>query len=168
MWNNSDIPHHFALQPVKKMPQPIRQNVPPEAIPGKGQPTHPKAWVRRMEERRGLRPPEKTLYWWSVHLERFLNFCRKAGSEASEMPEVAAQEFLRIIAGTGANAVFASEQARQAIDVFVQEIENWHWVEREGERPGPTFRLKASASSGRSLAAAAAPKTDPQETPLLT
>ncbi len=56
---------------------------------------------------------------------------------------------LRMIAGTGANAVFASEQARQALDVFVQEIENWHWTEREGERPGPAFRMKASASAGR-------------------
>jgi len=55
------------------------------------------------------------------------------------MPEAAAKEFLRMIAGTGANAVFASEQARQALDVFVQEIESWHWAKGEGERPGPAF-----------------------------
>lgn len=132
--------HHRPMQPNRETPPPMQS---------KGQATHPKPWVRRMAERRGLRPPEKTLYWWSVHLERFLNFCRKAGREASEMPEVAAKEFLRMIAGTGANAVFASEQARQALDVFVQEIENWHWTEREGERPGPAFRMKASASAGR-------------------
>ncbi len=61
MWNNSAIPHRFSLKPAEEMPQPIRQNLPPEAIPGKGPPTPPKAWVRRMVERRGLRPPEKTL-----------------------------------------------------------------------------------------------------------
>ena len=126
--------------------QPNRETPPMQT---KGQAIHPKPWVRCMGESRGLRPPEKTLYWWSVHLERFLNFCRKAGREASEIPEVAAKEFLRMIAGTGANAVFASEQARQALDVFVQEIENWHWTEREGERPGQAFRMKASASAGR-------------------
>ena len=137
----------------------------------KAQATHPKPWVRRMAERRGLRPPEKTLYWWSVHLERFINFCRKAGRQASELPEVAAKEFLRMIAGTGASAVFASEQARQALDVFVQEIENWHWTEGEGERPGPAFRMKASASAGRALADAvvpAAPAASVEEIPLLT
>jgi integron integrase len=146
--------------------QPNRETPPP--MQSKGQATHPKPWVRRMAERRGLRPPEKTLYWWSVHLERFLNFCRKAGREASEMPEVAAKEFLRMIAGTGANAVFASEQARQALDVFVQEIENWHWTEREGERPGPAFRMKVSSSAGRALPAPAAPSASVEEIPLLT
>ena len=52
---------------------------------------HPKAWVVRMVEGRGIRVPEKTLYWWSVHLERFLKFCRSAGAESSEIPEVAAR-----------------------------------------------------------------------------
>ena len=55
---------------------------------------HPKAWVVRMVEVRGLRVAEKTLYWWSVHLERFLKFCRSAGAESSEIPEVAARVFL--------------------------------------------------------------------------
>ncbi len=133
-----------------------------------GPTTHPKPWVRRMAEARGLRPPEKTLYWWSVHLERFLNFCRKAGREASEMPEVAAKEFLRSIAGTGANAQFASEQARQALDVFVQEVENWHWTEREGERPGRAFRLKASASARSALAETVMGAPILEDIPLLT
>jgi hypothetical protein len=47
---------------------------------------HPKDWVVRMVEGRGIRVPEKTLYWWSVHLERFLKFCRSAGAESSEIP----------------------------------------------------------------------------------
>ena len=127
--------HHRPMQPNRETPP----------MQTKGQAIHPNPWVRCMGESRGLRPPEKTLYWWSVHLERFLNFCRKAGREASEIPEVAAKEFLRMIAGTGANAVFASEQARQALDVFVQEVEDWHWNEREGERPGPASRMKALA-----------------------
>jgi integron integrase len=106
---------------------------------------HPKAWVRRMLGRRGLNPPEKTLYWWSVHLERFSNFCRRAGRRASEIPEVAARGFLDSLDGESADDRFAKEQARQALDVFLQEIEHWHWREREGERPGPAFRLKSSA-----------------------
>ena len=113
------MPHHFPLQPRKETPKSIQRNVPPAGVPGKGQPVHPKPWVRRMAERRGLHPPEKTLYWWSVHLERFASFCRKAGREASEIPEVAAKEFLRTIAGTGGSAAFACEQARQALEVFL-------------------------------------------------
>ena len=76
--------HHRPMQPNRETPP----------MQTKGQAIHPKPWVRRMAERRCLRPPEKTLYWWSVHLERFLNFCRKAGREASEIPGVAAKEFL--------------------------------------------------------------------------
>ena len=75
--------------------------LPPTGVAGKGQAAHPTAWMRRMAEYRGLRPAEKTLYWWSVHLERFANFCRKAGREASEIPEVAAKEFLRMISAGG-------------------------------------------------------------------
>jgi hypothetical protein len=47
-----------------------------------------------MVEGRGLKVAEKTLYSWSVHLERFLKFCRSAGAESSEIPEVAARLFL--------------------------------------------------------------------------
>jgi len=85
-------------------------------VPGKRQPTHPKPWVRRMVEHRGRHPREKTLYWWSVHLERFANFCGKAGREASEISEVAAKEFRRMIARTGGSAAFTCEQARQPIE----------------------------------------------------
>jgi hypothetical protein len=49
---------------------------------------HPKAWVVRMVEGRGLKVAEKTLYWWRVHLERFLKFCRCAGAESSEISVV--------------------------------------------------------------------------------
>jgi hypothetical protein len=38
-----------------------------------------------------MSPPEKTLYWWSVHLDRFLNFCRRAGPESSAAPEGSAR-----------------------------------------------------------------------------
>ena len=55
---------------------------------------HPKAWVVRLVEGRGVKVAKKTLYWWSVHLERFLKFCRSAGAESSEIPEVAARLFL--------------------------------------------------------------------------
>jgi hypothetical protein len=40
---------------------------------------HPKVWVVRMVEGRGLKVADKTLYWWSVHLKRLLKFCRSGG-----------------------------------------------------------------------------------------
>ena len=105
---------------------------------------HPKAWVVRMVEGRGLRVAEKTLYWWSVHLERFLKFCRSAGAESSEIPEVAARLFLESLPVGGSAQDFAREQARMALDVFLSEIEGWTWGEDRYGRVGPKFRLKAT------------------------
>jgi len=65
---------------------------------------HPKAWVRRMVEGRGLNPPERTLKWWSVHLGRFLMDCRKAGPESSQILEAAIKQFLISIRGEGERA----------------------------------------------------------------
>ena len=67
---------------------------------------HPKAWVVRMVQGRGLKVAEKTLYWWSVHLERFLKFCRSAGAESSEIPVVAGQK--RKVLGVTAFSILAS------------------------------------------------------------
>jgi hypothetical protein len=83
---------------------------------------HPKAWVVRMVEGRGLKVAEKTLYWWSVHLERFLKFCRSAGAESSEIPEVAARLFLESLIVGGSAQDFTREQARMALDVFIGEM----------------------------------------------
>ena len=105
---------------------------------------HPKAWVVRMVEGRGLKVAEKTLYWWSVHLERFLKFCRSAGAESSEIPEVAARLFLESLPVGGSAQNFAREQARMALDVFRGEIVGWSWGEDRYGRVGPKFRLKAS------------------------
>ena len=58
---------------------------------------HPKDWVRRMVSNRGLNPPAKTLYWWSIHIEGFLAYCKKAGPLASERPECSAPLFLSSI-----------------------------------------------------------------------
>ena len=107
---------------------------------------HPKAWVVRMVEGRGLRVAEKTLYWWSVHLERFLKFCRSAGAESSEIPEVAARLFLESLPVGGSAQDFAREQARMALDVFLSEIEGWTWGEDRYGRVGPKFRLKTNSA----------------------
>ena len=109
---------------------------------------HPRAWVRRMAERRGLTPTEKTLYWWSVHLDRFLEFCRKAGRESTAFPDAAAKSFLVSIEGPSDREKFAVEQARIALDVFLAEVENWHWGEDRFGRVGPVFRIKAHAVDG--------------------
>jgi len=107
---------------------------------------HPKAWVVRMVEGRGLKVAEKTLYWWSVHLERFLKFCRSAGAESSEIPEVAARLFLESLPVGGSAQDFAREQARMALDVFIGEIVGWSWCEDRYGRVGPKFRLKANST----------------------
>jgi hypothetical protein len=107
---------------------------------------HPKAWVVRMVEGRGIRVPEKTLYWWSVHLERFLKFCRSAGAESSEIPEVAARLFLESLPVGGSAQDFAREQARMSLDVFIGEMVGWSWGEDRYGRVGPKFRLKANST----------------------
>ncbi len=158
------------MEPNRSEPKaaaPGWSEMPRGATPAGTKSPHPKPWVRRMAERRGLHPPEKTLYWWSVHLDRFLVFCRKLGPKASEIPEMAARQFLDSIAGTSANAAFASEQARQALDVFLQETEHWHWSEREGERPGRAFRLKATAEAGRSAVVPTVASPDGEEVPMM-
>jgi integron integrase len=107
---------------------------------------HPKGWVVRMVEGRGLKVAEKTLYWWSVHLERFLKFCRSAGAESSEIPEVAARLFLESLPVGGSAQDFAREQARMALDVFRGEMVGWSWGEDRYGRVGPKFRLKANSA----------------------
>ena len=109
---------------------------------------HPRAWVRRMADGRGVTPTEKTLFCWSVHLDRFLQFCRKAGRESTAFPDAAAKSFLLSIDGPGDREKFAAEQARIALDVFLAEVENWHWVEDRFGRVGPVFRIKAHAVDG--------------------
>jgi integron integrase len=107
---------------------------------------HPKAWVVRMVAGRGIRVPEKTLYWWSVHLEQFLKFCRSAGAESSEIPEVAARLFLESLPVGGSAQDFAREQARMSLDVFRGEMVGWSWGEDRYGRVGPKFRLKANSA----------------------
>jgi hypothetical protein len=99
-----------------------------------------------MVEGRGLKVTEKTLYWWSVHLEQFLKFCRSAGAESSEIPEVAARLFLESLPVDGSAQDFAREQARMALDVFLSEIVGWSWGEDRYGRVGPKFRLKTNSA----------------------
>ena len=94
----------------------------------------------------GLKVAEKTLYWWSVHLEQFLKFCRSAGAESSEIPEVAARLFLKSLPVGGSAQDFAREQARMALDVLRGEMVGWSWGEDRYGRVGPKFRLKANSA----------------------
>ncbi len=104
-------------------------------------------WVRRLVLARGVRLSEKTLYWWGVHLSRFLKHCRCAGRGASEDLATAVGQFLEAMGEGGTAKPFQVEQARQALDVFVAGVENWRWRE-DGERAGPVFRLKATSVAG--------------------
>jgi integron integrase len=111
---------------------------------GKGLEEHPKEWVRRMVAGRGLNPPERTLKWWSVHLGRFLLFCRKAGRESSQVLESAIKQFLISIDGESDRERYAKEQARMALDVFAQEVDHWRWGVDKFGHEGPVFRVKTS------------------------
>lgn len=107
---------------------------------------HPKEWVFRLVQGRGLELGDKALYWWSVHLERFLKFCRDSGPESSEIPEVAVRLFLESLpTGTSAQG-FVREQARMALEVLIAEIEGWSWGRDRFGRVGPKFRLKANSA----------------------
>ena len=105
---------------------------------------HPKDWVRRMISNRGLNPPAKTLYWWSIHIERFFAYCKKAGPLASERPECFALLFLSSINRGGSTETYGYQQAQQAIDLFISELDHWHWTSHDGALSGPHFRLKVS------------------------
>ena len=108
---------------------------------------HPKDWVRRMVSNRGLNPSAKTLYWWSIHIERFLAYCKKAGPLASERPECSAPRFLSSINRWGNTDTYGYQQAQQAIDLFISELDNWHWTSHDGALSGPHFRLKVSRAT---------------------
>jgi len=79
-------------------------------------------------------------------LERFLKFCRSAGAESSEIPEVAARLFLESLPVGGSAQDFVREQARMALDVFIGEMVGWSWGEDRYGRVGPKFRLKANST----------------------
>jgi len=106
-----------------------------------------------MVEGRGIAARDKTLYWWSVHLERFLKFCRDAGPESSAIPEAAAKLFLESLPSGSSAQDFAREQARMALDVFLSETEGWSWGEDQSGRQGPKFRLKSTRRMGVSTSA---------------
>lgn len=110
----------------------------------RGEERHPRGWVVRMVQGRGLAVADKTLYWWSVHLERFLKFCREAGPASSEIPEAAVRLFLESLPVGSSAQEFAREQARMALDVFLSEMEGWSWGEDRFGRQGRKFRLKAT------------------------
>jgi hypothetical protein len=95
-----------------------------------------------MVEGRGIAARDKTLYWWSVHLERFLKFCRDAGPASSAIPEAVVKLFLGSLPSGSSAQDFAREQARMALDVFLSETEGWSWGEDqyEGqERVSPAY-----------------------------
>ena len=103
---------------------------------------HPRDWVGRMVSNRGLNPPAKTLYWWSIHIDRFLAYCKKAGLLARERPECSAPLFLSSINRGGNTETYGYQQAQQAIDLFISELDQWHWNSHDVALPGPHSRLK--------------------------
>ncbi len=73
-------------------------------------------------------------------------FCRSAGAESSEIPEVAARLFLQSLPVGDSAQDFAREQARMALDVLLSEMEGWLWGEDRYGRVGPKFRLKTNSA----------------------
>ena len=85
--------------------------------------------------------------WWSIHIERFLAYCKKAGPLASERPECSAPRFLSSINRWGNTDTYGYQQAQQAIDLFISELDHWHWTSHDGALYGPHFRLKVSRAT---------------------
>ena len=112
-----------------------------------------------MVSNRGLNPPAKTLYWWSVHIERFLDYCKKAGPVASERPECSVPLFLSSMNREGSAGTYAYQQAQQALELFISELDNWHWSSQGEALSGPHFRLKASRATHEQLPATTADST---------
>jgi len=100
-----------------------------------------------MVSNRGLNPPAKTLYWWSIHIERFLAYCKKAGPLACERPLCSAPLFFSSINRGGNTETYGYQQAQLAIDLFISELDHWHWNSRAGALPGPHSRLKPSRAT---------------------
>jgi len=127
---------------------------------------HPSKWVVRLVEGRGLHVPDKVLFWWSVHLDRFLSYCRSAGAVGSREFDVAAKNFLESIDGDTKRQQFARDQARQALEALRGSIENWRWEEATSDkRAGPRFRLKATLKAGAQHESVAAARSAPPVAP---
>jgi len=98
-------------------------------------------WVRRLFERRGLRPEERRLFWYGHHLERFLRWCRKRGGPV-ELADLRAG-YLRELASTEPPVpAWQMDQIRQALDVFAQGVDHWRWEPKAEGGLEPRFRLK--------------------------
>lgn len=99
------------------------------------------SWVRRLFERRGLRPDERRLFWYGHHLERFLRWCRKRGGP-TELDDLRAG-YLRELASTEPPVpVWQMDQIRQALDAFAQGTDHWRWEPKAEGGLEPRFRLK--------------------------
>jgi len=69
------------------------------------------------------------------------------GPEGAEIPAVAVRQFLTVHSRDRDSGSFAAEQARLALDVFLSELDHWHWEKIGGKLSGPHFRIKASAGT---------------------
>ena len=104
-------------------------------------------WVRRLVDVRGLELTDIQLGWWTFHLERFLQYCRKRGDRVEA--RILARGFFDSISHPESKvSVYRVDQTKQALTVFLQGIENWHWEEEAETGWRPRFRIKNGLSAG--------------------
>lgn len=99
-------------------------------------------WVRRLLDAQGISISEKEAFWWGVHLARFLTYCRRRG-ESNDLVASCRAFLEEMRQQVPPPSDFQITQTRQALQVFVRGVENWHWSSRGKGGEGPHFRLKA-------------------------
>lgn len=125
----------------------------PNEQPGQGpdpaypQP-HPKPhqppWLSRLWTNQAVPLSPEKLQWWSIHVQRFLSFVRHQRLEGPVA--VLSQRFLEDLrARTPPATDWHQDQVRQALDVFIRGISNWHFEPDDQGVPRPAFRLKPAA-----------------------
>lgn len=103
-------------------------------------------WVQRLASSVGMTLSDKDAHWWAVYLRQFFRYARQHGVQSEVLPLV--QAYLsdlgqRLPPDRG----WQVAKIRRVLEVFVGAIENWRWVQEEGEWK-PKFRLKKQQAIG--------------------
>jgi hypothetical protein len=102
-------------------------------------------WVQRMVKGQGIVISDREAHWWAVYLRQFFRYAREHGARGEAGPLIRA--YLEALERRlPAEQRWQAEKAGRVLDIFLASIENWRWVEEEGQW-SPKFRLKAAPPS---------------------
>ena len=103
--------------------------------------------MQRLAGAQGRVLSDREAHWWAVHISKLIHYARRRAIRVAA--EVLVAEYLEILEQplTSDNR-WRAKQPRQALETFLHGIENWHWVEQNGQL-SPKFRLKTAAADHR-------------------